>query len=206
MTILHISDTHGFHKQLGRLPITDIIVHTGDFTSDGTDSEASDFIQWFCRLPHKHKVFIAGNHDMCMFGKDGIKGLPENVHYLCNSSMEIEGIKFYGMPMFMENMMGGVYDMLINAIPDDVNVLLTHQPPYGILDEGEYHGQQDYHYGNSHLFAKILDVKPTLHFSVTIITFTGVLSVSALHFQMQLSLMNTMMSRKKNILCIKFEQ
>lgn len=164
MTILHISDTHGFHKQLGRLPITDIIVHTGDFTSDGTDSEASDFIQWFCRLPHKHKVFIAGNHDMCMFGKDGIKGLPENVHYLCNSSMEIEGIKFYGMPMFMENMMGGVYDMLINAIPDDVNVLLTHQPPYGILDEGEYHDQQDYHYGNSHLFAKILDVKPTLHF------------------------------------------
>ena len=163
MTILHISDTHGFHEQLSCLPITDIIVHTGDFTFGGSESEASDFMKWFGNLPHKHKIFIAGNHDMCMFRKEDIKELPKDVHYLCNSSVEIDGIKFYGMPLFMENVMDGTYNKLINSIPDDVNVLLTHQPPYGILDEGEYHGQQDYHYGDYHLYAKVLDIKPRLH-------------------------------------------
>ena len=48
---------------------------------------------------------VAGNHDMCMYGADKVVGLPENVHYLCNSSVIIDGIKFYGMPMFMEYVM-----------------------------------------------------------------------------------------------------
>lgn len=89
-------------NQLTTLPAADVIVHSGDFTLGGSEKEAIEFMQWFCDLPYKHKVFVTGNHDMCMYGADKVEGLPENVHYLCNSSVIIDGIKFYGMLMFME--------------------------------------------------------------------------------------------------------
>lgn len=163
MTILRISDTHGLHTKLPGLPAVDVIVHSGDFTFGGSEQEAIDFMQWFCNLPYKHKVFVAGNHDMCMYGAEKIEGLPENVHYLCNSSVVIDGVKFYGVPMFMEEAIDGTYDRHIRAIPNDTDVLVTHQPPYGILDSGEYKGKKDYHYGDYLLYARVIDVKPQLH-------------------------------------------
>lgn len=77
MKILHLSDTHGLHKNLMSLPEADVIVHSGDFTFAGSEEEACDFINWFCDLPYEHKVFIAGNHDMCMYGADHIEGLSK---------------------------------------------------------------------------------------------------------------------------------
>ena len=56
------------HRQLTNLPEGDVIVHSGDFTMMGTEGEALDFMEWFCDLPHRHKVFIAGNHDFCLRG------------------------------------------------------------------------------------------------------------------------------------------
>ena len=85
MKILHISDTHGKHQLLKDLPEADVIVHTGDITEDGTEEEVKDFIEWFGLLPYKHKIFIAGNHDNCLYGAN-IEGLPDNVHYLCNDT------------------------------------------------------------------------------------------------------------------------
>lgn len=102
MKILHISDTHSHHRQLQDLPAADVLVHSGDFTMAGTEAEVIDFMEWFCALPYKHKVFIAGNHDDCLFGAD-INGLPENCHYLYGNGVTIEGIKFFGIPMFVED-------------------------------------------------------------------------------------------------------
>ena len=132
MKILHLSDTHGQHKNLRSLPEADVIVHSGDFTFAGSEEEAYDFMDWFCNLPYEHKVFIAGNHDMCMYGADHIGGLSKNVHYLNSNSVVIDGMKFYGIPMFMEDCMDGKLDMLIQNIPDDIDVLVTHMPPKGI--------------------------------------------------------------------------
>ena len=36
MTILHLSDTHSQHRRLTQLPDADILVHSGDFTMNGT--------------------------------------------------------------------------------------------------------------------------------------------------------------------------
>lgn len=129
MKILHLSDTHGLHKNLRSLPEADFIVHSGDFTFAGSEEEAYDFMNWFCNLPYEHKVFIAGNHDMCMYGADPIEGLSPNVHCLYNNSVVIDGMKFYGIPMFMEDCMDGKLDMFIHNIPDDVDILITHMPP-----------------------------------------------------------------------------
>ena len=57
MKILHISDTHGSHRRMDKLPNADILVHSGDFTMTGSEAEAIDFMNWFCDLPHKHKIY-----------------------------------------------------------------------------------------------------------------------------------------------------
>lgn len=135
MNILHISDTHSLHSQLQELPKADVLVHSGDFTFAGTENEAMDFLRWFCGLPYPYKVLIAGNHDDCFYGAN-IDGLPDNCYYLNGSGVTIEGVRFYGIPMFMENDIKGDYEKMLHQIPLDTEVLITHQPPFGILDLG----------------------------------------------------------------------
>lgn len=57
MTILHFSDTHGQHRRLTNLPDADIIVHSGDFTMNGSKQEAIDFLNCFCDLPYPPQDF-----------------------------------------------------------------------------------------------------------------------------------------------------
>ena len=102
MKILHLSDTHGCHHRLRGLPEADVLVHSGDFTMTGTESEALDFLNWFCDLPYPHKIFICGNHDDCLYDAN-IDGLDDNVHYLRNSGVEIDGVKFYGETMLIDH-------------------------------------------------------------------------------------------------------
>lgn len=157
MKILHISDTHGKHQILKDLPNADVIVHTSDITEDGTEEEVKDFIEWFSGLSYAHKIFIAGNHDNCLYGAN-IEGLPDNVHYLCNDSITIDGIKFYGVPMFLQDDLDGNFPELFGRIPADTDVLLTHQPPLGILDE-----QDGINYGDYTLYKRVMDVRPKCH-------------------------------------------
>lgn len=157
MKILHISDTHGKHQILKDLPNADVIVHTGDITEDGTEEEVKDFIEWFSGLSYAHKIFIAGNHDNCLYGAN-IEGLPDNVHYLCYDSITIDGIKFYGVPMFLQDDLDGNFPELFGRIPADTDVLLTHQPPLGILDE-----QDGINYGDYTLYKRVMDVRPKCH-------------------------------------------
>jgi Icc-related predicted phosphoesterase len=157
MKILHISDTHGCHKQLKDLPAADVIVHSGDFCMDGTEDEAIDFLNWFCDLPYRHKIFICGNRDECLY-ESNVDGLDDNVHYLCNSSVEIDGVKFYGVSMFMEDCLMNREEKFIKAIPSDTDVLITHEPPYGVLDFAD-----DFNYGSEDLLERVCKVKPRLH-------------------------------------------
>ncbi len=38
----------------------------------------------------------------------------------------------------MEDSISGRYEMLIDEIPSDVGVLVSHQPPFGLLDITDY--------------------------------------------------------------------
>jgi Icc-related predicted phosphoesterase len=158
MTILHLSDTHNRHRDLGDMPEADVLVHSGDFTMAGSDMEALDFLEWLCDLSFKHKIFIAGNHDDCMMDAT-LDGLPDNVHYLHDSGITIDGVSFYGVPMLAEFADGEMklmehYDL----IPDNVDVLITHRPPLGILDRND-----NLHFGSVALLNKVSVVKPRLH-------------------------------------------
>ena len=159
MKILHISDTHNKHHELGVMPEADVLVHSGDFTLGGSDMEALDFLEWFCDQPYKHKIFIAGNHDDCMIDAT-LEGLPDNVHYLHDSGITIDGVSFYGVPMLAEYNDGEMkllehYDL----IPCNVDVLITHRPPLGILDCTN----DKTHYGSPLLLNRVSSIKPKIN-------------------------------------------
>lgn len=111
---------------------------------NGSQAEAIDFMNWFCDLPYRHKIFICGNHDDCLYGAN-IDGLDDNVHYLCNSGIEIDGLKFYGVPMFMGDCITDRQSRNYARIPEDTDILITHSPAYGILDfdDGINYGSEE---------------------------------------------------------------
>lgn len=60
-----MSDTHSLTSHLKQpIPDGDVFLHAGDFTRSGAVSEVREFNAWLGKLPHKHKVVIAGNHEL----------------------------------------------------------------------------------------------------------------------------------------------
>lgn len=172
MKIGIISDTHGFHynftDQINNLDV-DVLVHAGDATAHGTQQELNQFVQWLSSFTHiKHKLFVGGNHDEVIeqtnnnFGKYHVltafcKELA--VTYIHHRLVEIEGVKFWGSsmsPAFMNwyNMYKREDgEILWKLIPDDTNVLITHTPPFNVLDEVE--GWGGGHVGCEALLARV---------------------------------------------------
>merc|ERR1712216_815150 len=60
------SDTHGLHDQIpGAHRVEgDVLVHAGDFMNTGEVEQVLSFAQWLTKYPAKHKIVIAGNHDI----------------------------------------------------------------------------------------------------------------------------------------------
>ena len=148
MTILHISDTHGLHGRFEAMPPADVIVHSGDFIHYGTEQEVLDFLNWFIALDYPNKIFVVGNHDMCLWNAEMIEDLPTNVHFLQDRSKIIDGVKFFGLG----------YNHPVKLIDSSTNVLVTHEPPIEILDYSS-----GVHWGNLPLRNCVEKVKPRLH-------------------------------------------
>lgn len=148
MKILQISDTHNKHRLLTNLPAADVIVHCGDFADRGTEEEVLDFLNWFIELPYAHKIFITGNHDLCLWEAEGIEDLPDNLHFLQDRGCVIDRMKFFGI----------AYNHDVRAIPTDTDVLITHEPPLMILDESNA-----FHWGNRDIRGRVAEVRPQYH-------------------------------------------
>jgi len=144
MKIVCLSDTHNCNEEI-EVPDGDLLIHAGDATVRGNDYEVEDFLSWFSSLPHKYKIFVAGNHDWLYEKSNRLARLLTanfNIKYLQDSATEIEGLKIYGSPWqpryydwaFNLNR-GAEMAEKWNAIPDDIDILITHGPPSGILDE-----------------------------------------------------------------------
>jgi Icc-related predicted phosphoesterase len=154
MRVVFISDTHNKHNSFV-LPQGDLLIHAGDVSGRGTQKEIEDFLHWFSFQPHQYKVFIAGNHDFFIQQNPQKfrEILPSNVIYLQDEMVEIEGRKIYGSPWtpkfmnwaFMKNK-GAEISSCWKLIPNEIDVLITHGPAYGMRDElhtGEAVGCQD---------------------------------------------------------------
>lgn len=136
----------------------DIIVHSGDVSMSGSEYEVDSFLKWYSQLPYTYKILISGNHDRLFEQKRSIaqellKKYP-NITYLESQEIIIEGIKFYGepaQPTFGYNWAfnvdrGEKIKKYWDAIPEDVEFLILHGPPYSVLDatiRGEHVGCKD---------------------------------------------------------------
>jgi len=123
----------------------DMIIHSGDVSMRGTEHEVEKFLDWYSKLPYKYKILISGNHDFLFenqrtIAQELLAKYPDII-YLESSEVIIEGIKIYGEPRqpWFHSWAFNVYrgeaiKKYWDAIPDDVDILVTHGPPFGILD------------------------------------------------------------------------
>lgn len=220
MEIVCISDTHNRHRELTLRPdilgTGDVLVHSGDFTNLGTLAELREFVDWFAAVPgFRHKVLVAGNHDICLdpdrfkevlpalehrantMNKTNKTGDPKQkdqkrapaisredhraawelvarnpaFHYLYESGTVLDGVRFYGAPYVVLDPSAAtrwafsLSDMEIAArriwerVPANTDVLVTHGPPFGIMDRA-FMGNK----GDDFLLLEVMErVQPRLH-------------------------------------------
>ena len=157
--LVFISDTHSKHNKL-KIPDGDFIIHCGDISTRGFNSEVIEFADWFSSLPHKHKIMIPGNHDFLFESQyDIAKNIVDSRNIICliDEGMEIDGIRFWGSPITpwfhnwaFNRFRGSEIEHHWNKIQDgSVDVLLTHGPPaymengLSLVLEGEDVGCED---------------------------------------------------------------
>lgn len=166
MKLVIISDTHTKEKDL-ILPKGDILIHSGDFDIRSI-LDLQIVIEWFESLDFKHIIWTGGNHDLHLeelFRFNIMPNMPKNIHYLCNSSVEIEGIKFWGSPFSPQFGIGWAFNghsqylkKIWDTIPSDTDIVITHCPMFGINDQVRGVNQ-----GCPFLRDKIKEIKPKYH-------------------------------------------
>jgi Icc-related predicted phosphoesterase len=147
-----ISDTHSLHRKIV-VPDGDVLVHAGDITRQGEVDTVYDFSMWLAELPHAHKVVIPGNHDFCFdirhprydeIARPILDKRRPNIHFLLDMARTIAGLRFYGSP-WVANLSGwAFYDHgldLFEHAPKDIDVLVTHAPPWLVMDREEKRGE-----------------------------------------------------------------
>lgn len=201
MKIIHISDTHGLHRELKYLPYGDLIIHSGDISMTGKVEEVMDFIDWFKKLDYKYKIFIAGNHDYCLDGKNSniIQDfLPENCFYLDKSGITIKNIKFWGIPSFISDDLEGNFPNIIKLIPNNTDILITHHPPFEILDNSN-----NISYGYIDLLNAVSKIRPKYHLFGHIHNSYGIKEINEIVF-INASLVNEEYQLKNNPFILEF--
>lgn len=190
MRIVCVSDTHVLHKEIS-IPDGDIFIHAGDITVIGEKETVIDFNDWLGRLPHKYKIVIAGNHDICFENEPiEMKKILTNAIYLNDSGIEIEGFTIWGSPISPISPKFG-RDWAFNIergqkirkhwelIPRNTDILITHCPPFGILDTNDL--------GDKEGCKELLDlvqnkIKPRIHIFGHIHEATGQLEIGQTKF------------------------
>ena len=171
MKIWLISDTHGKHEELIIPDNIDMLISAGD---GGTyknphhcKPDMDRFLTWFNNLPIEHKVYIPGNHDTAMEAGMIEEEMYQEVYILKHEFIEIEGIRIFGSPYTP-----AFYDWAYNKtsyelmrlwkileVHTDLDILVTHCPPWGILDKC----QDGYRAGCRHLLYEVERAKPKYH-------------------------------------------
>jgi Icc-related predicted phosphoesterase len=169
MKLCIISDTHGEHMGL-QIPECDALIHCGDITSFGKEHSVIEFLDWFKNLDQcKNKIFIAGNHDFLFERNEKIAKqlVPENIIYLEDSMIEINGVKFWGTPVtlpFHNWAFNRTPEQIIKywkMIPDGIDVLITHGAPKYIMDTSPW---SKTHTGSDTLAEEVMNrIKPKIH-------------------------------------------
>ena len=180
MKLVAISDLHGDQIPPNDFPDGDVLVIAGDVLADDYQPPGRDIVGtsrilrqgWFFdevwipymeQLGEKYSavLWIAGNHDFflqAISAKRIQHSMPPGVHYLQESSIVLDGVKFYGAPWNMT--MGWAFALddepehavKLGNVPADTNVLIVHGPP-------RIEGMPGFHY-TSEAFGDWLGLTP----------------------------------------------
>jgi Icc-related predicted phosphoesterase len=169
MKILCLSDTHEFLPNLDLNGI-DLVLHCGDITFKAKYSYSAQakyyrevfYPWWECILDKCPAYFIWGNHDFFASPISSVFAPSEDIS-LYDEEVIVNGLKIYGtpwQPRFCDwafnledspDQLGLIY----KQIPNDVDILITHCPPWSILDQNDL-GE---HCGSVELFNRITQLK-----------------------------------------------
>ena len=169
MKIVCISDMHERYGGLD-LPEGDILVCTGDFSDHAHSKDVERFNKWgnYIRAEYsfRHRLLVTGNHDrFCLTNPVEAATLLTNWTWLQANTIEIEAKIFHGIswqPWAWDDMWaktGKRFIPLYAQIPEKIDVLLTHGPPFGIRDQvlnGAF-------VGDKYLANRVLEVRPQAH-------------------------------------------
>ncbi len=160
-----VSDIHMSHWDLV-MPPGDILIVAGDISGITNHAELIGFNAWLGTLDYKVVYVVPGNHDgQFVDSEQTSRSLLSNATVLIDEAAEFEGLKIWGSPWVQQYgdwwwMLhpDALYDKWLK-IPDNTDILITHQPPYMLLDR-VFRG----HAGCPHLRDAVLTrIKPKLH-------------------------------------------
>lgn len=174
MVIDCISDLHGYYPTLQG---GDLLIVAGDCTSADTMSNWHSFNDWLCEQQEKYKetILIAGNHDTMLQEGEYPKSQLGAI-YLCDSGTEFEGLKIWGSPWSktFTGMNPKCKAFTVDTeeeltakwklIPDDIDILVTHSPPYGMFDEVKRQKYNHWeHTGSTSLLSRWMVLNAKVH-------------------------------------------
>lgn len=149
--IFAFADTHGVHRSLCVPVDTDILICAGDAVEDDMKGgEYDDFLDWFSSQPGRYKLFVPGNHELSfdIDQADEIRPLFEQrgIILIEDAVEDFDGVVIGAI--------SGNAHIADEDIPTDLDILVTHYPPLGILDEG---------FGSPEILNFVLNAKPKYH-------------------------------------------
>ena len=163
-----ITLTGCLHGHYPKLEGGDLLIVTGDLTARDTSVEYSECLTWLMNQPYSKKIFIGGNHDNLLVGSIPKKHFNCNENecfeYLCDSGTEFEGLRIWGSPWtktfpgMNQKCKAFTFDTeedlfeRFSLIPDDIDILITHSPPNGILDGIPMEDGSLFHVGSKALY------------------------------------------------------
>jgi hypothetical protein len=138
-----------------------MLIHAGDFTFfSRRPSMIADFDAWLGEHGFRSRIVVPGNHEFVV--ETGTVPNLKNATLLINRGVVSLGLKIWGSPITPHD--GGAFGRsnpvdrckIYGKIPADTDILITHGPPFGILDGDPHSGCME--------LRKCVDViRPKLH-------------------------------------------
>jgi Icc-related predicted phosphoesterase len=159
LKIIAISDVHEKWGTLD-LPAGDVLVIAGDLCERRDESfKAAD--AWLASLQanYEHVIYVPGNHDGRIIGDaKKYRGLAPHLLdvILVDQTIDLKGLRVHAMPWDF-----GERESPESLIPAGLDILITHEPPEGILDWSPK--ARDDQLGNRTLRKRVTEVQPRLH-------------------------------------------
>jgi Icc-related predicted phosphoesterase len=179
MKIVSLSDVHTKWQNI-KVPPCDLLISAGDYSFKGQEYVVRGFHAWLREQPAKHIISVQGNHEVWveqnfLEAKAAAQEECPGVHFMEEGLVEIDGFKIWcssvtpshGRGWSWNRERGEAIKAHWDRIPKGTNILITHGPAFGVLDEVHEQfamGIAHMHVGCEELAKAIKRVKPDLHF------------------------------------------